>query len=106
MTFMETLSIETLISTLIGVLIGGLITWITAWLYYRRASEDLLKESSELKRLNRLMLSGMEYTGWLNLNRDSEGNITGFEQTLKADFISSKSEVSEPTLTENPRNDE
>lgn len=80
-----------LVTNLAGVLVGGTITWFVAWIYYRQASRELSHEASELRRLNALMLHGMEYAGWIKLNRDASGKILGFEQVLKP--IGIKSEV-------------
>ena len=91
--------------TIISVLIGGAITWFFAWWYYRNASKELLIESAKLKKLNELMLAGMEYNGWLKLNRNKDGEITGFIQVLKANSISSASEVTSPTVREIKNND-
>jgi hypothetical protein len=69
---------------LVGVFIGGIITWLVTNYYYIRAAQDLKSEASELKRLNILMLRGMENAGLVKLNRDKEGNIVGFTIELSA----------------------
>jgi hypothetical protein len=65
------------VSTGVGVLLGGLITWLVSWLYYRTSARELRAEAAELRRLTTLMLRGMEHAGWVRLNRDAEGRITG-----------------------------
>lgn len=61
---------------LIGIAIGSAITWFVSWFYYRRAGRELRDEADELRRLNGLMLHGMEHAGWIKLNRDASGKIS------------------------------
>ncbi len=67
---------------LISVVLGGIITWLVSWCYYKRAGQELKDEAAELRRLNTLMLQGMQHAGWIKLNRGPSGEITGFEKTL------------------------
>jgi hypothetical protein len=69
---------ENFLGSLIGTIIGAFVTWLVARCYYVRSSNELKSEASELRRLNILMLRGMEQEGWVKLNRDNEGNIKGF----------------------------
>jgi len=62
---------------LIGIAIGAFITWLVAKYYYERASRDLASEAKELKKLNILMLRGLEASGLVKFSRDDEGNIKG-----------------------------
>lgn len=62
---------------LIGVLIGATITWWAAKHYYEKASKELTAEAEELKKLNTLMLRGLESAGMAEFSRDKEGNIKG-----------------------------
>lgn len=68
--------------TLIGILVGAVITWVVGWHYYNKAGLELKLEAAELRRLNNLLLESMERAGWVRLNRDGLGNVTGFEQVL------------------------
>jgi hypothetical protein len=93
------------VETAIGVFVGAVITWLAAWWYYRKASEDLLKESIELRRLNKLMLLGMEHAGWVKLTKDNDGNILGFEQVVEPSGIASAEAVGIPTIIQgHPKN--
>lgn len=89
----------TLISTAIGILLGALVTWVVARLYYKKASEELHHEARELRRLNNLMLQGMEYAGWIELTRDNSGNILGFKQIISEPSITSEERFGTPTIT-------
>jgi hypothetical protein len=81
-----------LIYYLLAVFVGGIITWLVARYYYICASQDLKNEASELKRLNDLMLNSMEHAGWIELNRDDQGNVRGFVIKLSG-TINAKSEM-------------
>jgi len=82
----------------IGVIIGGIITFFVAKYYYQRATKDLKKEAAELRKLNTLILRGMEEAGQVEWNKDSVGNIVGLVINLKVSpaehaLISEKVEV-------------
>jgi hypothetical protein len=64
--------------TIINVILGGIITWFLAWYYYKRAGEELRHEAEKLRKLNSMILIALEKQGWVKLNRDKDGNITGF----------------------------
>jgi Tfp pilus assembly protein PilW len=64
----------TIITALLSILVGGVITWLVSRSYYLRASEDLTKESNNLRQITELMLRGMEAAGWVKYNRDPEDN--------------------------------
>ncbi len=66
-----------MIFALIGIVVGGLTTWWAARYYYEKASRDLAAEANELKRLNTLILRGLESAGLVEYSRDDEGNIRG-----------------------------
>ncbi len=71
-------------STIISIFVGGAITWLVSHYYYRRASQELIKETVQLRQLNNLMLRGMEKAGWIVFNRDEGGNPNGirFEKSV------------------------
>ena len=81
------------INSLISMLIGAFVTWYVARKYYFRSSGHLKSEAEELRRLSNLMLRGMEYAGWVDLNRDNQGNIRGFIVKLQGKVVA-KSEIS------------
>ena len=60
-----------------GVLIGGIKTWWAARHHYFKASRDLCPEAADLKKLNILMLRGLEEAGTAEFSRDEEGGIQG-----------------------------
>lgn len=66
-----------LIYTLSGMAVGALVTWLAAVHYYEKASRDLTAEAKELRRLNVLMLRGLESAGFSEFSRDDVGNIKG-----------------------------
>jgi hypothetical protein len=68
---------------LLSMLLGALTTWLCTKLYYQKAAKDLEKVANELKRHNLMMLEGMENQGWIELNRDSKGNIVGYVRLVK-----------------------
>jgi hypothetical protein len=87
-----------LMETLISIFIGALVTWAAASYYYRKASKELEKEASELRRLNSLMLLGMEHAGWIRITRDNSGKILGFEQTISVGGIRSEEAFGKPAI--------
>ena len=64
--------------SLIGTGIGGFITWLVSKRYYERASKDLKSETEGLRKLNILILEGMEIGGLVQIARDGNGNILGY----------------------------
>ena len=45
---------------ILGIVAGAVITWKVADKYYKRASEDLVKEAEDLRNLNILILRAFE----------------------------------------------
>jgi hypothetical protein len=68
---------------IIGIIAGSLVTWAVSRHYYMKASKELKDETLELRRLNNIMLLGMEHAGWIELQRDSLGRIIGFKQVIE-----------------------
>jgi hypothetical protein len=88
---------------ILSVVIGGLITWAAAHIYYRRASKELEKESRDLRRLNKLILEGLETAGHIRIARDKDGEISGLRFDLKANGVSAGvPKLGTPTLSEGP----
>lgn len=67
-----------MIETIGATIIGGLISLAVAHLYYKRAGEELRNEAAALRKFATMMLTAMEGQGWVKLNRDSDGNVSGF----------------------------
>jgi hypothetical protein len=72
--------IEMIVPNILSIFIGALVTCLVAHRYYKRAADELRQESSELRRLQDLMLSLMEQQGWATLHRDSSGKIVGVKE--------------------------
>jgi len=79
--FMDT-GIISLAIGILGIAVGALVTWIVADRYYKRASEDLVKEAAELKNLNILILRALENAGFVELTKDENGKPVGLVITL------------------------
>jgi hypothetical protein len=90
--------IITIDGTLIGIFAGGIITRAVSRHYYWRASRELTAETAELRRLNVLMLHGMEHEGWVELSRDHAGNMTGFHLHIQLEGLRSAEEFGPPTI--------
>lgn len=63
----------TIVSTLLGTLIGLGISE----LYYRKSLSDLKGDADERKKLNELILRGIESAGTIRYHRDPTGNVVG-----------------------------
>ena len=61
----------------IGIFTGAVVTWLVTWIYYRKAGNELRQEATELRRLTKLVLHGLEDAGLVKLNRDASGRIIG-----------------------------
>lgn len=78
-----------LIYTLSAMAVGALITWWVALRYYEKAGCDLAAEAKELRRLNVLMLRGLEAAGFTEFSRDDEGNFKGMVHRSSGDLVGS-----------------
>jgi hypothetical protein len=74
--------------TALSVLIGGFITFFVSRTYYKRAAEELKKESAEARRLTRLVLCAMENVGLATLARDEAGTIVGIDIKVNLEGVS------------------
>jgi hypothetical protein len=57
--------------------LGNLIGALVQWLFSRQSSKELREEAAQLRRLNEMVLRVMEKEGWIELQRNEEGEITG-----------------------------
>lgn len=64
--------------SLFGIILGGIITWGVSKRYYEKASKDLKSETEGLRKLTLLILDGMEIGGLVEIARDRNGNILGY----------------------------
>lgn len=75
-----------IVLSLVSMLVGAVITWWFARRYYEKASHDLSLEAAELKKLNTLMLRGLEAAGMAEFSRDQEGNIQGMKINVSSNI--------------------
>lgn len=61
----------------VGATITFFVTLFVSRYYYKRASQDLREEASELIKKIDLILRAMEDAGWVEWNKDEQGNIKG-----------------------------
>jgi len=87
-----------IMTTIISILIGALITWFLTYVYYKKAGEELRKEGNELRKLNTLMLRGLEDAGLAEFGRDSKGNPTTLLIKLSGEVKSSSKVTGELTV--------
>ncbi len=81
-----------MIIELISFFAGIIVAIVIAKHYYVRAARELKNEASELRRLNNLMLRGMEDAGLVEFNKDEKGNIKGLNLKI-AGTVEAKSGV-------------
>lgn len=94
-----------LIYTLSGMAVGALVTWWAALRYYEKASRDLAAEAKELRRLNVLMLRGLESAGLTEFSRDGEGNFKGMVHRATGNLVGGgASIIGNGTVTANDKN--
>lgn len=66
------------IATLVGIFIGGGITWLAAWIYYKKAGDELKKETALLRKANMAIVYMLEHpNAKAEVSRDAEGNPVG-----------------------------
>jgi hypothetical protein len=68
--------------TVVAVVAGGFVALLVSQVYYELAGEALRKETKGLRELLRVVLTAMESRGQATLNRDSEGNVTGYNHVI------------------------
>lgn len=79
------MSAETILSTLIGVLSGSVVTWIVAWYYYKKAGDELLRESKKLKETSDLILYKLHYPDTATeMKRNEKGDVVGLYADMAA----------------------
>ena len=65
-------------ATLVSVFAGGLITWLASWLYYKKAGDDLRKETELLRKANMAVVYMLEHPDAnIEVRRDDAGNPIG-----------------------------
>lgn len=69
---------QDLLVIFIPFLLGVIATVLVTINYYEQAARPLKDEASELRRLNELILIGMENSGLIRLRRDGRGKVQDF----------------------------
>ena len=88
----------TFLSSLAGIVAGGGITFFVSRYYFRRASNQLEEEASQLRELVTVLALYMQKDGLLkDVELDEYGNLKGYTQTIHAPLISSEAEVFKPS---------
>jgi hypothetical protein len=64
---------------ILGFITGGISIGAFLSFYYKKSYQNLLEEVSKLRELTFRMLETMEISGLIEWQRDSFGNIKGFE---------------------------
>ena len=85
------------------MLVSALIGWGISHVYYAKTLNDLKAEVEEQKRINALILKGIESIGKIKYSRDASGNVTGVVIELKGS-IKSCSTVSGELTVDSPSN--
>jgi hypothetical protein len=79
--------------TVIGLVVG----WGISHFYYAKSIKDMRLDVEERKRVEQLLLRGVESIGTIKYNRDSAGKITGIIIDLKAK-IEAQSKTSDVSI--------
>ncbi|HJS83172.1 MAG TPA: hypothetical protein VJ742_10105 [Nitrososphaera sp.] len=93
-----------LLSTAGGVLLGCLMSWYASRFYYKKSSDELVKEAARLRHLSTIMLSVMENAGLAKLNRAKSGEIVGQFIELSATFVGATEMCGELQMTHSGTN--
>jgi hypothetical protein len=79
------MSSETILSSLIGFLSGSIVTWIVAWYYYKKAGDELLRESKKLKETSDLILYKLHNQDTATeIKRNEKGEVVGLYADIAA----------------------
>ena len=70
------------------MLIGATVGWGISYYFYERSLSDMKKDALGRKRIEDLMLRGIESVGTIKYQRDSLGNIVGVTIELKGAAVS------------------
>ena len=81
-----------------GFILGGVATFIVVNIYHERGRKKDKKENDKLRDLNMRILSYMKDMGLIKWNRDSKGNIVGFDIKEKTASIINEEALKNRTL--------
>jgi hypothetical protein len=68
------------LGTIASIAAGGVVTLAASWWFYQRASRELLDEAEKLRRMNHLIMYGLEQPGPVSYARDTGGEVIGMWQ--------------------------
>lgn len=63
--------------TVLGAFLGAFASWAITYRYHKLASQDLSEEAKKLRKLNTLIIKGLEEAELAEFNRDLNGEPTG-----------------------------
>lgn len=82
------------LGVIIGAIVGGIITSLVAWMFYKKATNDLIEITAELKLVSQLIIFKLQYPDTpTEIKMDDEGNVVGLKFTKSAN-VKSESKVS------------
>ena len=81
-----------------GIIFGGIVTYIVMNIYHERGRKRFKTENDKLRDLNMRTLSYMKDMGLIKWNRDSKGNIVGFDIKETTESIIKEEAVKNRTL--------
>lgn len=79
-------------------LLGALAGWGVSHLYYLKSLNDLKADAEERRRMEELVLRGIESVGSIKYSRDATGKIVGVVIELKGSATSSTSATGDLTV--------
>jgi hypothetical protein len=91
-------------ASIFSILTGALFTFVPARVYYQKAGKDSLKETSEIRRLNNLILRAMAEAGLCESTTDNYGHIRGLKSSLSGKIETTSFMTAKPTVTSSVAN--
>ena len=87
-----------IILTILGTLLGALIGWGISHFYYLKALDDVKADAEERRRVEELVLRGIESVGNIKYSRDESGKVVGVVIELKASAAASATATGDLTV--------
>ena len=79
-------------------ILGALLGWGVSHLYYLKSLNDLKADAEERRRMEELVLRGIESVGNIKYSRDAAGKIVGVVIELKGSAASSATATGDLTV--------
>jgi hypothetical protein len=79
-------------------ILGALLGWGVSHLYYLKSLNDLKADAEERRRMEELVLRGIESVGNVKYSRDSSGKIVGVVIELKGSATASATATGDLTV--------